>query len=64
MAEHLQVRFDFTPTYSSWLSQIELRFATTQRDMIARGIFTLVADPGNKLRKYIRAYSKAAQPLL
>jgi len=60
--EHPQVRFHFTPTYSSWLNQVELWFAKIQRDVIARGVFTSVADLGNKLRKYIRAYSKSAKP--
>ncbi|HEX4165898.1 MAG TPA: IS630 family transposase, partial [Bryobacteraceae bacterium] len=56
LAEHPKVRFHFTPTYSSWLNQVELWFAKIQRDVIARGVFTSVADLGNKLRKYIRAY--------
>src|SRR6202040_2463465 len=58
LAEHPKVRFHFTPTYSSWLNQVELWFAKIQRDVISRGVFTSVADLGNKLRKYIRAYSK------
>jgi transposase len=62
LADHPQVYFHFTPTYSSWLNQVELWFAKIQRDVIARGIFTSVADLGNKLRKYIRAYSKSAKP--
>ena len=62
LAEHPQVQFRFTPTYSSWLNQVELWFAKIQRDVIARDIFTSVADLGNKLRKYIRAYSKSAKP--
>src|SRR6202049_3572781 len=62
LAEHPHVRFHFTPTYSSWLNQVELWFAKIQRDVISRGIFTSVADLGNKLRKYIRAYSKSAKP--
>jgi transposase len=62
LAEHPQVRFHFTPTYSSWLNQVELWFAKIQRDVIARGVFTSVSDLGNKLRKYIRAYSKSARP--
>ena len=37
-------------------------FAKIQRDVIARGVLTSVADLGNKLRKYIRAYSKSARP--
>ena len=61
LAEHPQVHFHFTPTYSSWLNQVELWFAKIQRDVIARGVFTSVADL-NKLRRYIRAYSKSAKP--
>jgi hypothetical protein len=52
----------FTPTYSSWLNQVELWFAKIQRDVIARGVFTSVADLGIKLRKYIRNYAKTARP--
>ena len=62
LAEHPHVRFHFTPTYSSWLNQVELWFAKIQRDVIRRGVFTSVADLGRKLRKYIRAYSKSAKP--
>ena len=62
LQEHLRVRFHFTPTYSSWLNQVELWFAKIQRDVIARGVFTSVADLGNKLRRYIRHYSKTAKP--
>ena len=62
LQENPKVRFHFTPTYSSWLNQVELWFAKIQRDVIARGIFTSVADLARKLRKYIRAYGKAAKP--
>src|ERR1700692_1061120 len=62
LAEHPHVRFPFTPTYSSWLNQVELWFAKIQRDVIRRGVFTSVADLGKKLRRYIRLYSKSAKP--
>ncbi len=62
LAEHPQVRFHFTPTYSSWLNQVELWFAKIQRDVIRRGVFTSVADLGKKLRRYIRADPKSAKP--
>lgn len=62
LREHRKVRFHFTPTYSSWLNQVELWFAKIQRDVIARGIFTSVADLARKLRKYIRAYAQSAKP--
>src|SRR5579863_5453314 len=62
LAQHPHVRFHFTPTYSSWLNQVELWFAKIQRDVIRRGVFTSVADLGRKLRRYIRLYSKSAKP--
>jgi transposase len=57
-----KVRLHFTPTYSSWLNQVELWFAKIQRDVIKRGVFTSVPDLAGKLRRYIRAYSKIAKP--
>src|SRR5271167_3586223 len=63
LAEHPKVRFHFTPTYSSWLNQVELWFAKIERDVIARGVFTSVADLRRKLMKYIRAYANRARPI-
>jgi transposase/Trp operon repressor len=63
LEKHPKVRFHFTPTYSSWLNQVELWFAKIERDVIARGVFTSVADLRRKLMKYIRAYAKRAQPI-
>jgi transposase len=63
LEEHPKVRFHFTPTYSSWLNQVELWFAKIERDVIARGIFTSVADLRRKLMRYIRAYTKHARPV-
>ena len=59
---HPNVQLHFTPTYSSWLNQIELWFSKLQRDVIARGVFTSTADLARKLRRYINAYSKNAKP--
>jgi transposase len=61
--KHPRVRFHFTPTYSSWLNQVEIWFAKIERDVIARGIFTSVSDLARKLRRYINAYSAAARPI-
>ncbi len=56
--EHPMVRIHFTPTYSSWLNQVELWFGKIQRDVITRGVFTSVADLRRKLMRYIRYYNK------
>ena len=59
LAEHPKVHLHFTPTYSSWLNQVELWFARIERDVIARGVFTSVPDLRRKLMRYIRQYIKA-----
>src|SRR5215831_12147810 len=51
---HPNVHLHFTPTYSSWLNQVELWFAKIERDVIARGVFTSVPDLRRKLMRYIR----------
>ncbi len=61
-ADHPNVHFHFTPTYSSWLNQVELWFAKIERDCIARGIFTSVPDLRKKLLQYIKLHNKTAQP--
>jgi transposase len=52
----------FTPTYSSWLNQIEIWFSKLQRDVIIRGIFTSVQDLSRKILRYIRLYAQTAKP--
>mgnify|MGYP001441072764 CR=1 FL=1 len=49
LVENPKVQLHFTPTYSSWLNQIELWFTKIHRDPIARGIFTSVADLAHKI---------------
>jgi transposase len=62
LEQNPRIRFHFTPTYSSWLNQVEIWFAKIQRDVIDRGVFTSVADLSRKLMKYIRLYAKSARP--
>jgi transposase len=58
LKRHPRVHLHFTPTYSSWLNQVELWFAKIERDVIARGVFTSVPDLKRKLMRYIRHYNK------
>jgi transposase len=62
LQQHSRVRFHFTPTYSSWLNQVEIWFARIEREVISRGIFLSVQDLSRKLMRYIRAYSANARP--
>ena len=63
LTEHSNVHLHFTPTYSSWLNQVELWFAKIERDVIARGIFTSVHDLKRKLMRYIRRYNDQPKPV-
>ncbi len=63
LAEHPNVHLHFTPTYSSWLNQVELWFAKIERDVISRGIFTSVKDLARKLMRYVRRYNLDTKPV-
>ena len=64
LADHPRVHAHYTPTYSSWLNQVELWFAKIERDCIARGIFTSTGDLRRKLMHYIRAHNKHCHPFV
>jgi transposase len=63
LVAHPNVRLHYTPTYSSWLNQVELWFSKIERDVIARGVFTSVTDLRRKLMRYIKQYNKTAKPV-
>ena len=58
-----RVQLHFTPTYSSWLNQVELWFGKIERDLIARGVFTSVHDLARKIERYLKDYSANAKPI-
>jgi transposase len=60
---HADVQIHYTPTYSSWLNQVENWFSKIQRHGIARGVFSSLADLRSKLMRYIRQYNKTATPI-
>jgi transposase len=64
LAAHPRVTLHYTPTYSSWLNQVELWFAKIERDCIARGIFTSTADLRRQLMQYIRLHNKSCRPFV
>lgn len=57
------VRIHYTPTYSSWLNQVENWFSKIQRHVITRGVFHSLTDLRFKLMRYIRQYNKTATPI-
>lgn len=63
LVEFPNLHLHFTPTYSSWLNQVEIWFAKIERDVIARGVFSSVKDLSRKLLRYIRHHNKTAKPI-
>jgi transposase len=62
LAAHKRVHIHYTPTYSSWLNQVEIWFSKIERDVIARGIFTSKQDLKRKLMRYIKAHNNDPKP--
>ena len=62
LALHPNVELHFTPTYSSWLNQVELWFSKIERDLIYRGVFTSVKDLSRRVMTYIRKYNDDPSP--
>jgi transposase len=63
LTDHPNVHFHFTPTYSSWINQVELWFSKIERDLLHRGIFTSVTDLSKKIMRYIRKYNRDPRPV-
>jgi transposase len=63
LGQHRRLHLHYTPTYSSWLNQVEIWFSKIQRDLIARGVFTSKSNLARKIMRYIRLYNKNARPI-
>jgi transposase len=57
------VRIHSTPTYFSWIKQVEIWLSKIQHDVIERGVFTSVKDFAPKIIRSIRRYNKTATPI-
>ena len=63
LEQHRRLHLHYTPTYSSWLNQVEIWFSKIQRDLIARGVFTSKTNLAQKIMRYLRLYNKNARPI-
>jgi hypothetical protein len=59
---HENVTIHYTPTYSSWLNQVEIWFTKIQRDLIDCGIFTSTSDLRRKIMSYIQLHNRECRP--
>lgn len=57
-----RIQVHFTPTYASWLNQIELWFSILARKIIRRGVFSSKQELVNKIMEFIKYYNTQAKP--
>lgn len=54
----------FTPTYASWLNQVEIWFGQITRQAIRRGSFDSVADLRAQIERYVDHWNEHPQPFM
>ena len=59
---HPRVQLHFTPTYSSWISQVERWFAELQRRCLDRGVFCSLEQLTTALEEWIELWNATARP--
>jgi putative transposase len=64
LAARPRYHIHFTPTYSSWLNQVEIWFNIITQKAIRRGSFSSVRDLVDKIRHFTEAYNPDAVPFM
>ena len=64
LARHPRFHLHFTPTYSSWLNQIERWFALITQQAIRRGSFRNVRELVGKIDAYVAHYNAHKRPFV
>ena len=64
LLNHPRYHLHFTPTYSSWLNQVERWFALITQRAIRRGSFGSVKELVQKIDQFVRAYNENCKPFM
>ena len=64
LAKRPRFQVHFTPTYSSWINQVERWFGLISQRAIKRGSFTSVSDLVRRIHAFTREYNKNANPFV
>lgn len=62
LAVHPRYHIHFTPTYSSWLNQVEIWFNRITQQAIRRGTFRSVKELVAKIDQFVQHYNANTQP--
>lgn len=64
LALHKRWHIHFTPTYASWLNQVEIWFNLITQRAIRRGTFSSVKELIAKIELYVKNYNKHHKPFI
>jgi putative transposase len=62
LAQRPRYQIHFTPTYSSWLNQVERWFALITQRAIRRGSFRSVKELVQKIESFVQHYNRTSRP--
>jgi putative transposase len=62
LAQHPRYHLHFTPTYASWLNQVEIWFSLISRKAIRRGSFNSTQALIQKIDQFVKAYNASSTP--
>jgi len=61
---HPRYQVHYTPTYASWLNQVEIWFNIITQRAIRRGSFRAVKDLIEKIQKFVESYNPTSTPFM
>jgi transposase len=64
LARRTRFHIHYTPTYASWLNQVEIWFGQITRKAIRRGSFQSVADLKAQIQRYAQHWNEHPQPFV
>ena len=64
LAQHPRYHLHFTPTYASWLNQVEIWFGLISRKAIRRGSFNSPKALIQKIDAFVKAYNATSKPFV
>ena len=64
LTHHPRIHMHFTPTYSSWINQVERLFAEVTRDLLQRSDHKSVQALEKDLRNWVTAWNENPKPFI
>ena len=64
LVAHPPYQIHYTPTYASWLSQVEIWFNLITQRAIRRGTFKSVKELVSKIEQFVQQYNLKTQPFV